>query len=144
MSALQKKRKELRLELNQIEKQIFDLETNYLEETRDFGNIFTGWSAYISNDKVKSKKSILYEDRLFSLSSVNSPASKKEESKKSAKKIGSAVKATTTTTATTDSSSSTSKKKKKTKSNTESSTIIDLNTGSVEVSAAISNDSKED
>ena len=35
--AVQKRRKELRTELSLIEKQIFDLETTYLEETRDLG-----------------------------------------------------------------------------------------------------------
>lgn len=82
MAAIQKRRKELRKELNQIEKQIYDLETSYLEETKDIGNIFTGWNAYLSTEKVKLRKSILNEDRLFSLSSVTSPASRREEAKK--------------------------------------------------------------
>jgi hypothetical protein len=58
------------------------LETSYLEETRDFGNVFTGWDSYLAAEKTKVKKSIHYEDRHFSLSSVTSPASRKEESKK--------------------------------------------------------------
>jgi hypothetical protein len=58
------------------------LETSYLEETKDFGNVFTGWDSYLSNEKTKIKKSIHYEDRYFSLSSVTSPASRREELKK--------------------------------------------------------------
>ena len=61
---------------------IYDLETNYLEETKEFGNIFTGWSNYLSSDKTKNRKIILLEDRLFSLSSVTSPVSKNEERKR--------------------------------------------------------------
>ena len=32
----------LRGELTIIEKQVFDLETSYLEEARDFGSVFSG------------------------------------------------------------------------------------------------------
>jgi len=85
MAALSKKRKELRTELSLIEKQIYDLETTYLEETKEFGNIFTGWESYLSSEKVKFRKSILTEDRLFSLSSVTSPASRREELRKKEK-----------------------------------------------------------
>ena len=77
-----KKRKELRHELATIEKQIYDLETTYLEETREFGNIFTGWETYLSIEKVKTKKQITTDERLFSLSSITSPASKLEDIKK--------------------------------------------------------------
>lgn len=61
---------------------IFDLETTYLEETKDFGNVMYGWDSFLFNDKVKARKTILNEDRLFSLSSVTSPASRREEIKK--------------------------------------------------------------
>ncbi|RYH20294.1 hypothetical protein EON65_23940 [archaeon] len=61
---------------------MYDLETTYLEETRDFGNIFTGWELYSEGQKGKSKKAIQNEERHFSLSSVTSPASRKEENKK--------------------------------------------------------------
>lgn len=83
MAAIQKRRTELRHELTQLEKQIYDLETTYLEETKEIGNIFTGWSAYVSpvKEKVKIRKQILNEDRLFSLSSITSPAARAEAKK---------------------------------------------------------------
>jgi hypothetical protein len=82
MSDLKKRKAEVRKQLLTLEKQIFDLETKYLEETKDFGNIFTGWENYLSSEKMKPSKKILYEDRHFSLSSYTSPVSRKEESKK--------------------------------------------------------------
>ena len=82
VSLLQKRRKELRTELSLIEKQIFDLESTYLEDTKEFGNIFTGWDSYLSKEKIKSKTKITNEDRLFSLSSVTSPASRRDDSTK--------------------------------------------------------------
>ena len=83
----QQRRKELRHELAQIEKQIFDLETSYLEETREFGNVFVGWDNYLNKEKQKVRKVVGNDERLFSLSSMTSPASRKagdvsKESKK--------------------------------------------------------------
>lgn len=53
-----------------------------MEETKEFGNIFTGWDSYLSSEKVKLRKNVLLEDRQFSLSSVTSPASRREVNKK--------------------------------------------------------------
>ena len=86
MSAIQKRRKELRNELSLIEKQIYDLESTYLEDSRDFGNIFQGWGQYLSQDKTRPKKGVQNEERLFSLSSVTSPASRKAEKDKEKEK----------------------------------------------------------
>lgn len=82
VSSLQKRRKELRNELSLIEKQIYDLESTYLEDTKEFGNIFTGWDSYLSKEKVKLKMKITNDDRLFSLSSITSPASRRDDSNK--------------------------------------------------------------
>ena len=37
----------LQHDLVQVERQIYDLEGSYLDETRDTGNIFTGWDEYL-------------------------------------------------------------------------------------------------
>lgn len=67
----------LRHELAVIEKQIYDLETSYLEDTRDMGNIFAGWNQFLSAEKNKQRRTVLLDERLFSLSSSTSPASKR-------------------------------------------------------------------
>ena len=89
MSETNKRKRELRKDLILIEKQIYDLETNYLESTKDFGNILVGWDGYLSKDKVRQKKAIFNEERLFSLSSASSFASRREESKSTKKEVNS-------------------------------------------------------
>ena len=84
-AAIEKRRKDLRQELAYIETQIYDLEGSYLEETREFGNIFTGWSSLINDKATRVKRQTHNEDRLFSLSSVTSPATRKEEKKEQVK-----------------------------------------------------------
>ena len=42
-----------------------------------------GWDNYVSKEKIKVRKTIFTEERLFSLSSVTSPASRREELKAS-------------------------------------------------------------
>lgn len=66
-------------ELSGIEKQIYELETAYIDESRELGNIFQGWDAYVSKEKFKAKGKLLNEERLFSLSSATSPAARREE-----------------------------------------------------------------
>jgi chromatin modification-related protein EAF6 len=67
----------LKVELAHIEKQIYDLETTYLEDTQQFGNIFVGWNRYFLHQQASGKKhaGVGPDERLFSLSSSSSPAS---------------------------------------------------------------------
>ena len=44
----------------------------------------SGWENYLSKEKVKVRKVVSNDERLFSLSSVTSPASRNEERKKTA------------------------------------------------------------
>uniref|UniRef100_A0A7S2H359 Chromatin modification-related protein MEAF6 n=1 Tax=Octactis speculum TaxID=3111310 RepID=A0A7S2H359_9STRA len=73
------KRDRLQQELLQIEKQIFDLETHYLEENKECGNVITGFSDFDddwvpSGDRRRIFGNASRKDRLFSLSSLTSPA----------------------------------------------------------------------
>ena len=75
-------KRRLKNELNSLEKQLFELEGKYLEETRDFGNILTGWNQYLSLERGKIRKQVSNDERLFSLSSVTSLCSSREKMKK--------------------------------------------------------------
>ena len=75
-AVLSKRKRDLRNELPILEKQIFDLETTYLEETRDSGNVFVGWAQLIDAERGRPKRVPLNEEKHFSLSSVTSPASR--------------------------------------------------------------------
>ena len=56
--------------------------------TRAHSTIGTGWENYLSKEKVKVRKVFSNDERLFSLSSVTSPASRNEERKKNANLSG--------------------------------------------------------
>mmetsp|Transcript_40685 Transcript_40685/g.101757 ORF Transcript_40685/g.101757 Transcript_40685/m.101757 type:complete len:148 (+) Transcript_40685:13-456(+) len=64
--------------LVKLEKEIFDLEGQYLEETANTGNILRGWEGYFQSisqqrgNQVRPNK-IKNSDRIFSLSSVTAP-----------------------------------------------------------------------
>mmetsp|Transcript_45894 Transcript_45894/g.74887 ORF Transcript_45894/g.74887 Transcript_45894/m.74887 type:complete len:116 (-) Transcript_45894:221-568(-) len=70
-------KKKLEDELKGIEKQIYELEGNYLEETQNYGNVIRGWDGYLKSSKqsnLKTKQHIFRDtDRLFSSSSTTSP-----------------------------------------------------------------------
>ena len=74
IAVLSKRKRDLRNELAILEKQIFDLETTYLEETRESGNVFSGWAHLHDPERVRTKRAPTNEEKHFSLSSVTSPA----------------------------------------------------------------------
>ncbi|KAL3648776.1 hypothetical protein CASFOL_005179 [Castilleja foliolosa] len=95
LSSVLNKREKLQNELRSVEKQVYELETSYLQETNTFGNVFKGFDGFLSSSKnsanIKRSRKFQLEDRLFSLSSVTSPAAEKMQLQKSlelAKKNG--------------------------------------------------------
>eukprot|EP00300_Choanocystis_sp_HF-7_P001601 c11286_g1_i1.p1 GENE.c11286_g1_i1~~c11286_g1_i1.p1 ORF type:complete len:134 (+),score=22.16 c11286_g1_i1:59-460(+) len=77
LSILEKRKREIDEELEKMERQIYDLEGAYLEETQHVGNVLRGWESFLSSKpplKPQKKPKIKDSDRLFSLSSVTSPA----------------------------------------------------------------------
>lgn len=77
LAALISKRDRFQEELRSIEKQVFELETSYLQEASHFGNVLKGFEGFLSSTKntsnLKRPRKLQPEDRLFSLSSVTSP-----------------------------------------------------------------------
>jgi len=84
MQELLEKRHTLESDLRALEKQIYELETTYIEETQNTGNVIKGWDGFLAN---KGNKASQYpggikklkpnpNERVFSLSSYTSPAAK--------------------------------------------------------------------
>ncbi|GAB4843123.1 hypothetical protein Ancab_013099 [Ancistrocladus abbreviatus] len=77
LAALMSKRQKLQGELRNVEKQVYELETTYLQESNHFGNALKGYEGFLSSTKsstnLKRTRKLQPEDRLFSLSSVTSP-----------------------------------------------------------------------
>uniref|UniRef100_A0A0G4IA74 Chromatin modification-related protein MEAF6 n=1 Tax=Chromera velia CCMP2878 TaxID=1169474 RepID=A0A0G4IA74_9ALVE len=71
-------RKEVEEELQRTERNIFNQETRYLEETAkaQFGNVLAGWDPQDSG--AVRKEEVRPDKRWFSLSSVSSPASRSQ------------------------------------------------------------------
>ncbi|KAJ9700693.1 hypothetical protein PVL29_006153 [Vitis rotundifolia] len=78
LASLVGKRERLQDELRVIEKQVYEMETNYLQDSSHFGNVLKGFEGFLSSSKnttnLKRSRKFQLEDRLFSLSSVTSPA----------------------------------------------------------------------
>lgn len=75
---LVRKRAEVADSLANLERQIFNFEGSYLEETAPYGNIVRGWERYTQNTIIRgvpSKRERKFKDtdRLFSKSSISSP-----------------------------------------------------------------------
>jgi len=72
---LVKKKTEIESKLINMERQIFNLEENYLAETSNCGNLVKGWDSYLSNrtPTITTKRTKVRDiDRIFSLSSTTS------------------------------------------------------------------------
>ncbi|XP_057427379.1 uncharacterized protein LOC130720711 isoform X1 [Lotus japonicus] len=78
LATLLSKRHKLHEELRNIEKQVYDMETSYLQDPGQCGNVLKGFEGFLSSSKntalLKRSRKFQPEDRLFSLSSVTSPA----------------------------------------------------------------------
>ncbi|BBN03009.1 chromatin modification-related protein EAF6 [Marchantia polymorpha subsp. ruderalis] len=78
LAVLLSKREKLNEELKSVEKQVYDMETTYLHDSSQCGSVLKGFEAYLSSSKnagnLKRSRKFQPEDRLFSLSSVTSPA----------------------------------------------------------------------
>ncbi|CAI0434408.1 unnamed protein product, partial [Linum tenue] len=82
LSSLVSKRAKLHEELRSIERQLYDMETSYLQDPSQCGNVLKGFEGFLSSSKntalLKRSKKFQPEDRLFSLSSVTSPAAEEQ------------------------------------------------------------------
>ncbi|TYI20574.1 hypothetical protein ES332_A07G247800v1 [Gossypium tomentosum] len=78
LATLLSRRAKLQEELGNIERQVYDMGTSYLQDTGQCGNVLKGFEGFLSSSNKNtalSKRSRKFqpEDRLFSLSSVASP-----------------------------------------------------------------------
>ncbi|XP_052189596.1 uncharacterized protein LOC127799527 isoform X4 [Diospyros lotus] len=82
LASLVSKREKLQEELHNIERQVYELETSYLQESSHFGNAFKGFDGFLSASKnttnLKRSRKLQPEDRIFSLSSVTSPVAEEQ------------------------------------------------------------------
>jgi len=71
-------KKRLQDQQDELEKQIFQLEKRYIDETRELGNAVTGWDALVRPRRLppreKGRPRVPVMECLFSLSSASSPA----------------------------------------------------------------------
>ncbi|CAI9107645.1 OLC1v1007051C4 [Oldenlandia corymbosa var. corymbosa] len=77
LASLLYKRANLHEELRNIEKQVYDMETSYLQDPSQCGNVLKGFDGFLTNKNttlLKRSRKFQPEDRMFSLSSTTSPA----------------------------------------------------------------------
>eukprot|EP00899_Mesostigma_viride_P025905 jgi/Mesvir1/649/Mv17261-RA.1 len=94
---LLRRKEKLEDELRSIEKQVFDLETAYLQDSSAYGNVLKGFEGFLStnrNSNTSSQKRgrpFKTEDRLFSLSSITSPVVEIQAAREGAAEAGAAA-----------------------------------------------------
>mmetsp|Transcript_15261 Transcript_15261/g.46124 ORF Transcript_15261/g.46124 Transcript_15261/m.46124 type:complete len:122 (-) Transcript_15261:252-617(-) len=77
LTALQERKAQAQVELEAIEDKVYDIETTYLNaEFSQYGTVTKGLEGFLSSKDAlrKRQRAFKAEDRLFSLSSVTSPA----------------------------------------------------------------------
>lgn len=83
LAVLALKKERLQEELRTVEKQVYDLETSYLNESSLFGNVLKGFDGFLSTSKssahLRRPRKFGPDDRLFTLSSVTAPSALGEE-----------------------------------------------------------------
>ncbi|PWA42698.1 chromatin modification-related protein Eaf6 [Artemisia annua] len=82
IASLLAKRAKLHEDLRTFEKQVYDMETAYLQDPSQCGSVLKGYEGFLSSSKstslYKRSRKFQPEDRLFSLSSVTSPANEEQ------------------------------------------------------------------
>ncbi|CAI9107644.1 OLC1v1007051C5 [Oldenlandia corymbosa var. corymbosa] len=81
LASLLYKRANLHEELRNIEKQVYDMETSYLQDPSQCGNVLKGFDGFLTNKNttlLKRSRKFQPEDRMFSLSSTTSPAAEEQ------------------------------------------------------------------
>ena len=90
LNAIQQRKERLDEELKQVEKQVYDLETTYLNDSSQHGNVIKGFEGFLSQTKstnLKKSRNFKPEDRLFSMSSTTSPVVDEIAAEKAEEKI---------------------------------------------------------
>ena len=92
LTKLTEKKQALEEELARTEKQIYDLEADFLQETLKEGNILRGWEGYLgtqsSSGAIRRINRFREADRMFSASSVTSGQASTFNAGQAAKKAG--------------------------------------------------------
>eukprot|EP00808_Paulinella_micropora_P002716 g46623.t1 len=84
MTDITTRQAQLEEELKTIEKQIWDLEAAYIEDTNQYGNVIKGWDGYMNTKPIRKqghtrKMKIPLKDRIFSQSSTTVAELAKDE-----------------------------------------------------------------
>ncbi|KAJ8768407.1 hypothetical protein K2173_021560 [Erythroxylum novogranatense] len=78
LASLMGKREKLQEDLFSVEKQVYELESSYLQDSVHFGTALKDFGGFValskSGSNLKRSRKLQPEDRIFSLSSITSPA----------------------------------------------------------------------